>query len=307
VSAWWKVVKRRPRVVVVQNHRQFVAVWLLAAARRFGFTKRLVWDLRELPIGFLQGSLRKKLFKKILSICDAVIATSAPRVEFMRSCYGEEAIAGITVIPNYVTEDFVNASHCRLEDRVATWLGEREYFYIQNPASKERLLLPAVEAIVQRTCKAMVVTGNIGKEVINDVSRSIGDEIARERIFYVGAVDENWLPSYIDNAIASIVLYKRDHPNREYAEPNRLYQSIGRGIPVIVGQNAGLRPAVDVTGAGVVLQDDGSSEESVARGVRELLDFYGYYKKNAEDARRAFMWETHDGALLNAIAGDACP
>ena len=110
------------------------------------------------------------------------------------------------------------------------------------------------------------------------------------------------LVNYIDNALASIVLYNAGTQNSRLCAPNRLYQALSRGVLVIAGSNPPMKTLVERLGCGVVLQGDGRDEKDVRQGIRSLMANHEKYKKNAETQKQAVTWESQN-ITIGKIAG----
>ena len=303
ISAFFKIFLCRPSWVIIQNHRYFLLTVLAIFIYRPLFRSRVIWDLRELPNGFMEGDVAKYLFSKVLSSCNSSIVANIERHEYMVSLYGREAMSSTDVIPNHENVSFVNSPYASPDDRLVRFLNGRHYIYLQNPIGRDRLLLEVVTAVLQLTNIALVVSGNVTNELLDEVSCNFSEDEITQRIYYAGLVPEEELLGYIDNAYAAIVVYKKSKKNNELAEPNKLYQSIARGIPVIVGINDSMSKIIKKTKGGVELADDGSSVQSILNGLIALMNDYEFYKKNSVKNRRIFFWEKNERALCKAITG----
>src|SRR5699024_725074 len=106
----------------------------------------------------------------------------------------------------------------------------------------------------------LVIMGSVEAEIQSYIE---GHNLS-DRVF-CKFVSQEEIIHFVDNALLSIVLYKQNSPNNLYCEPNRLYQLITRGIPVIVGNNPPMKNIIDKFDAGIVLPDDGSNSETLVK------------------------------------------
>ncbi|RLD54245.1 MAG: hypothetical protein DRJ01_18285, partial [Bacteroidetes bacterium] len=117
--------------------------------------------------------------------------------------------------------------------------------------------------------------------------------------FFTGMVPQLEMVKYIDNAYASIVLYSQEvGMNFKLCAPNRLYQAISRGIPVIVGNNPPMKSILEKTKSGVVLSDDGQNMINIINGIKYLQKNYSKYKENSLKTRKLFLWNTQKDKIL---------
>jgi glycosyltransferase involved in cell wall biosynthesis len=303
IFAFFKIFIYRPSWIIIQNHRYFLLAALMIIIYRPLYGSRIVWDLRELPNGFMKGYVAKYIFSKIIFNCNSSIVANVERYKYMVSIYGKRAMSSTMVVPNYESISFIDKPYANLNYKLKKFLKGRRYIYLQNPIGKDRLLLEVVSAIFQLTDMVLVVTGNVPNELLNDIYSKFDSDKVAKSVYFTGLVPEINLLEYIDNAYAAIVVYKKNKKNNELAEPNKLYQSIARGTPVIVGINDSISKVVKKTKGGVVLIDDGSSVQSISDGITELINNYELYKKNSIKNRGVYSWEKNEDVLCKVVTG----
>lgn len=302
LMGFFKIRNQGPDVVVIQNHRLFGMVHLLIL--NWNQEYRLVWDLRELPTGFMKkGLFRAPYFAWLMRKCDAVIVTNQSRQSYMREVYGPLALEKSFVVPNYPSHEFATSPTTDSNDCLRSKLTNKPFFYIQNPSALDRYPKQAIEAILKHTNILVVISGRLNDQVRIDLEASWGD-VFHERVILTGMIKGKDIISLLDRCVAALVFYNWDLPNNDFCDPNRLYQAIARGIPVVVGGNRGMKPIVESLCCGVVTDGDGRSAEDIGGALQRLLLEYDIYRKNAAIARNAFSWESNERVLLSAILGD---
>jgi len=290
-------------ILVVQNHRQFIFIWLMALLRP-RHIRRVVWDLRELPTGFLvRESRRARLFAHLLRTCDSVMVTNASRLAYMRDVYGDGSLDHAHVLPNYVSGAFADAKPEPLPSDLRQWLRGRRFFYVQNPSHEQRYPYQTVRAVLDGTDKALVVTGRISVQALERLKAQYGPEF-EERVYLAGMLPEERLIPILDAAHASIILYDASHPNNDCCDANRLYQAVARGIPVITGNNKGMTSVVEPLRNGVVLDDDGRDHAVLVAGLRRLDAIYDEARRNAAAHKAKCLWKSNETVLLRAVLGE---
>lgn len=297
-----KIRDHDPDIVVIQNHRLFSLVHLLLLNPKRAY--RLVWDLRELPTGFMRkDSLRSQYFGWLMQKCDAVIVTNQSRQAYMRELYGPLALENSFVVPNYPSIEFTSSSSSNLNNAFASKLGNRRFFYLQNPSSQGRYPQQGIEAVLRYTDLSVVVSGRLDEQAKRFLESAWG-EVFHERVILTGMIPSNEIISLLDRCVAALVFYNWDSPNSDFCDPNRLYQAIARGAPVVVGGNKGMKPIVESLCCGVVTDGDGRSVEDIGVALQRLLLEHDMYRQNSIKARNAFAWESNERVLLRAIFGD---
>jgi glycosyltransferase involved in cell wall biosynthesis len=80
--------------------------------------------------------------------------------------------------------------------------------------------------------------------------------------------------------------------------PNKLFETIQAGLPVVAADLPEIGDVVNGYGVGVTV--DVRSPESIARGVDSVLDAanYGRFRANARLAAEALTWENEKEKLL---------
>lgn len=288
-------------VVIIQNHRLFGLVHLLILNPKKKY--RLVWDLRELPAGFMiKGSLRARYFAWLMQKCDSVIVTNQSRQAYMSDLYGPLALEKLFVVPNYPSIEFASSSSSNLNIALTSKLGNRSFFYLQNPSSQGRYPKQGIEAVLKYTDLSVVVSGRLDEQAKRFLESAWG-EVFNERVILSGMIPSSEIISLLDRCVAALVFYNWDSPNSDFCDPNRLYQAIARGAPVVVGANKGMRPIVESLCCGVVTDEDGRSVEDIGSALQRLLLEHDRYRNNAMKARNAFSWESRESVLLRAILG----
>ena len=301
LMSFGKIRDQDPDVVVIQNHRLFGLVHLLLLNPKREY--RLVWDLRELPTGFMRkGSLRSQYFGWLMQKCDAVIVTNQSRQAYMRELYGPLALENSFVVPNYPSIEFASSSSSNLNNALASKLGNRRFFYLQNPSSQGRYPQQGIEAVLKYTDLSVVVSGRLDEQA-KGFLESVWGEVFHERVILTGMIPSKDIISLLDRCVAALVFYNWDLPNNDFCDPNRLYQALARGIPVVVGGNKGMKPIVEPLCCGVVTDEDGRSAEDIGVALQRLLLAHDMYRQNAIKARNAFVWESNERVLLRAIFG----
>ena len=91
-----------------------------------------------------------------------------------------------------------------------------------------------------------------------------------------------------------MIFYDDKEVNSLYCEPNRLYQAIGRGCPVIVGNNPTMKNIVERLSCGVVVSDSGNSPENI---ITAFLAFTHSDVCVTREAKKEFVWSAQSNVF----------
>jgi glycosyltransferase involved in cell wall biosynthesis len=117
----------------------------------------------------------------------------------------------------------------------------------------------------------------------------------------MGMVEQLQIPSLIAPALFSIILYDISTPNNRFCEPNRMYQAIAMGVPVIVGCNEPMKDIVERYKFGISLKSDGRDVTEIETAIIKILKQREHFKVNILENYRNILWEQQETLLLNPI------
>ena len=294
-----KVIKQRPGTVCLHDERLFGLIPILYGLKKLGLIDNLVWDLRELPDMFLAGnSLKKRLLKVLIGFCDSVASANKERNELIIDALNlsspiREKLINIS---NYPDERFSKLDVHPVPLELANWLDGSKYIYGQSLIEPTRYFYNTVEAIINDVNFKLVLTGRVSKEDLEYFENEYGDKF-NQQVFCVGLVDPYELPRYIDHACASIVLYDDSSDNRKYCAPNRLFQSLSRGVPVIVGNNPSMSNIIVRDLSGVVLESDGKNIKHISGALVQVKDNMSELRQSTQNRRYQYIWEEQTATI----------
>ena len=89
--------------------------------------------------------------------------------------------------------------------------------------------------------------------------------------------------------------------NHRFTTPNKLWEAIAAGVPVVASDLPGMAAVVRETGCGVLV--DPTSPTDIARGIRSILelppaDREALTERCRSAARTTYSWESQVGILL---------
>jgi len=283
----------RPKIIWLHNIEMAGLIPFCWTMKKIGFINKLIWDQHELPATiFFLNKFTKKLFIFLINACDIIIVANKERCDFLFKKLGKKNLnSQFHVIENFVDQRFASLTKGVLPEEVKKWLKGKPYLLAQGGANPDRYLDEVVAAALNIKGIKLIVVGPYSDEILYKLKSKWGGIIA-EKVYFTGLVPQKKLVDFIDHAIASIVLYKKDIDNSWLCAPNRLYQALIRGIPVIVGINPPMANLVDKYNCGIALSSDGSSIEEIKNGIIKIIENHAEFKKNTKNCLDDISWES---------------
>lgn len=254
----------------------------------------VLWDLHEIPTRFLRNGISRWFFRKIESNCRRIIHANEFRIKYLHDVGLIQDRNKHLVVRNYPDEEFIRSSG---EDQgfasFRSWVGGASYVYLQGLQSEFRFPEETIGAVLGTPGLKIVVVGGVSPAVKQRLVAQFGQEL-EERVYFCGMVDQLKIPAYIRGAQFSMVFYETSRPNNRFCEPNRMYQSIVLGKPVIVGCNEPMKSLVDKYGFGIVLQGDGSNLEENQRAITSLMEDHEEFVTNINNFKTEIHWASQE-------------
>lgn len=137
----------------------------------------------------------------------------------------------------------------------------------QGQLISERGIEEAMDAILEVPDAVLVL---LGYGPWQDRYRARSSEAPYlDRVRLLPAVAPADLLVWTASADATVVAIQPTTPNHRYTTPQKLFESIAAGVPVVAADLPGMRRIVEETGAGVLC--DPTSPSAIAAGIRTLL------------------------------------
>lgn len=160
-------------------------------------------------------------------------------------------------------------------------------------------LLSAV-AHLPRYCRLVFMGYNKFRTVLEEQAQRLG---VTDRVTFLAAVPPAELPAWLAGADVGTVPYQLVGRNHEYSTPNKLFEYMHAGVPVVVNDLPQVRRIVEEVGFGVVC--DCSDPAAIAAAVTDILSDPERYEQMRKRARAAaedrYNWETQEQTILAAL------
>lgn len=263
--------------------------------------KPLLWDLHELPTSFIGSPVKKAFFKYLERKVKVMIHANEARLNYLIEqnmvCHPEKQF----VLRNYPQFNEIDPQTDITYESFVEWLGKSKCVYLQGISGADRADIESISAVLQFDSLKAVVVGRISPERKSLMEERFGKETLKERVFFTGLIKQLKTPQYIKKCYLSLVFYKKTSMNNWYCEPNRLFQSVINGIPVVVGNNPPLKGFVEKHSVGVSTETDGTDESEIAKGIKKATLEYKRLKSNVAKLPNNLLWHSQDGEIKKIV------
>jgi len=271
------------------------------AARRLDVP--LVYDSHELWIE--QSSLVERpairtfwslLERRLIGNAHRVIAVSESIARTLEDRYRLEEVTVLRNLPLY--RPSIESDRIRAELGLAA---DRPVVLYQGGFLTENGLSEQIEAASGFGPAAFVLIGDGPRETAlrQQVSRSA----LQDRVFFIPRVPFRELHSYTCSADLGLCLIKNAGRSFYYSMPNKLFEYLMAGLPVLASDFPEMRRVVAETGAGAVA--DPEDPEAIRTLVCRMLadgDQRQVYRRAALEAGQRYNWERESGRLTRLYA-----
>jgi glycosyltransferase involved in cell wall biosynthesis len=135
---------------------------------------------------------------------------------------------------------------------------------------------------------------------LKQLSRDLGVEA---RVNFMGRIPFGQLRAYTRQASLGISLEEERGLNYRFALPNKLFDYVQAGIPVLVSGLPEMRRIVEEYGIGQILDDP--EPQNLARQIREMMgsdEWRMQWKKNLSKAAAELCWEKEEQKFIDLCA-----
>lgn len=268
----------------------------------------LVYDAHELypEIGTLTPAQKRELTqleKRFMPQCDWVITVNPFIAAEMAQRY---TVDQPEVILNAVTlpSDFAQTDH---HNRFRPEFGipaDHQILLFQGWLGLERGLQPLVQALSQTPDFIHLVLMGYGEEVKTQLKGIAQENGISSRVHFKAAVPQAELLFWTASADAGIIPYPPTDLNHTYCSPNKLFEFIQAGLPIIANDLPFLRQIVAGEEFGVVMSL--TDANNFAQAIRVMFDREqggpGRFKKNLREKAAKYSWQVEAAKLLDLYA-----
>ena len=263
--------------------------------------KPIVWDLHELPLAFMHNPILKTLFKFLERKVNVMIHANQSRLDYLKEIGLVKHLEKQFVLRNYPQFNEIDDEYDETYSDFVAWKGVYNCVYLQGLNNDSRAAAESIKAVLAIKELKGVVVGGFDDQIKLRLIEEYGAEYLESRIRFIGRVKQLKTPQYIRQCCLGLVFYKRTSPNNWYCEPNRLFQNVINGNPVVVGNNPPLKEFLKDNFYGISVDTDGSNVEKIIEGIDYVLKNYNTYKKNISENSDFTLWDSQNPIIKKII------
>lgn len=281
---FWKVNRHLDGYDLIWAHEEYAFLFPLLKKK-----ETVLWDLHEIPEWFLQPKFHK-IFHKIEEKALKIVHANKFRIDYLNNSGLITNPPKHDAIRNYPDGNFIHNDEKHQDAKLFfDWLKDNEYVFIQGISTNDRYPFQSISSVLHSTKMKIAVIGSVSNDVKMALSNEFGP-LLNDRVYFTGMLDQMVIPVFMKHAKFSMIFYSTDKPNQRFCEPNRFFQILSFGVPVICGNNEPMKEVISNHQCGISLESDGRSIEEISNSILKLLDNYSYYSKNAKNSANLFRW-----------------
>ncbi|MFC2102958.1 glycosyltransferase [Bacteroidota bacterium] len=232
----------------------------------------------------------KKIFVEIekffIKRVDAVFTTGEMDSEYLNRIYNLEKAYLLRNLPltheNIVPVDYHKMCNIPVDARIILYQGIIVHgrgieTYFRAVSKNEKIFL-------------VLLGGGEHIDQYKSLSRKLN---INERVIFAGKIPQSELLNYTAGAFAGLSLIDNISINNKYALPNKLFEYVMAGIPVITSDLPQMKKIVNDYSIGEVIEE--SSEDGLLEVINKWdkdKEFYSLLKENCRSAAKTLNWET---------------
>lgn len=253
---------------------------------------RLVYDSHEISAGLPSVKHPEHVIaheRGLIGRADAVIHTTPMRAAWAAETYG---IPTPTLVRN-VPEGARDVRPLDLAEAGGFAPGTRVILH-QGNMSPDRGLEALVDAMGSLDGFGLLLLG--GGALRGELERRVGRAGLGDRVRFRSSVPHEELLGWTAGAWCGASLLVDTCLNHRYSLPNKLFEYLAVGVPLIASNNPEIARFVTEHGCGELC--DPADPASIAAAVKRLADRYESARRATRSAGEGFRWENEERTLL---------
>jgi glycosyltransferase involved in cell wall biosynthesis len=159
-----------------------------------------------------------------------------------------------------------------------------------------------IEAICRIEDVSLLIVGS--GDVLQILKNRVMELNLSGKVRFIPKVPWNELIKYTKSADAGLSLDKDTNPNYRYSLPNKLFDYILAGIPVIVSDLPEVRKIIEGNNCGIIISSVTPDAISIAiKKLRDDRNFLNRLKQNAVSASKSLNWENESKKVIDFYKG----
>jgi glycosyltransferase involved in cell wall biosynthesis len=253
----------------------------------------VIYDAHEYYMG-LEIFRHKKIEKKIWRIVEllsipvikSIITVSDPLLELYKKTYPSLKKKVGIVLRNVPDRDVAPDAD---EISFPFPSENKNIVLFQGIFKPGRGLIPLIRAFryIDNAVLLMVGYG----ELENELKKEVQKLQLQDKIYFTGKVPVEWMIPIAKKSMIGIVLFEPTSLNYKFALPNKFFEYIHAGIPVIASDIPTFKGIYSRYKFGIIV--DPSDETQIRDAIRTLLtepDFYKKCREEVQNMKDVFIW-----------------
>ena len=295
----WRVLKDEPADIYHSHDLTTLPAGYMAKRRTGG---KLVYDSHELftELHYIDGTNRRIfrwLERRLIRRADAVIIPNEFAAEELSKRYGIDLPSVVRNCPPLAVQD-KKVHNNSLREKLG--LGDAVPIIVHvGIFSRSRGSENLVSAVPSLDRGTVVFLGWGAGTEEGELKSLVKQKGLEDRVMFVPPIAPDEVVSYISSAQVGVVLFRNVSLNHYYVTPNKLWESMNAGLPVVGSNFPALKSIVEGYHFGKTCNPE--DPEDIAAAVNWVLSDekrYKEMKKNALKAAKIFNWENESRELL---------
>lgn len=146
---------------------------------------------------------------------------------------------------------------------------------------------------------SLVFMGNPRSHTADPIEKFAQENNLEERLILVPPVSPQAVANTLAQADIGVALFTLDALNYRFAMPNKLFEYIAAGLPILVGQAPDIAQVIEEFQLGIVCNE--KDPKAIAEGILQLLEPENHrrFRRNVIKARQTLCWETEEEKLIS--------
>lgn len=295
------VLKNRSHIIWIHEQTLSGLIPFVSLLRKIGFVNRIIWDQHEVPhTKIITNPTVIGVFTTLCNLTDGLVVANIQRKNLLLERTRNKIKVPIHVLQNIPDREFIQLPKEELPLGVSQWLNGSPFILAQGGSSPNRYFEELIQAVTELPEIKLIVVGPYQEEQLHDIRLEYGSRIEK-LVYFTGFIPQLEMTPFIDHALTSIILYKPINENQLLCAPNRLYQAVARGIPVVVGSNPPMAEFVKTNECGLVLPSDGREVRDIQKGILLMIEHHEEFRNNAVKIGQRIRWESQEDVVKRIL------
>lgn len=264
-----------------------------------------VYDAHELEVEVSKSStwtknIKRKYERFVMKHSSAAITVNQYIADVMSSNYNKR-VHVIANLPEYVSLEELKPEV--LPSLVNKSNQKNIVLYVGNVSLTRGIdkVAEAMKYLPEEYVFLIMGTGRVAefKKILSEIQ--VKNNIAKDRISFVGPFPPNEVVKILSGATVSVMLYQANTDNSVINAPNKFYQSVMARVPVLASNNKSFPVLIHKNKCGSVGETtDETDPFRIAETIRDIVEHGDYqsYKKSADCLAYESSWNSEVNKLV---------